>query len=309
MNCREDVFPAAFLTRDKNVLIVGGGKTAAAKLERLILFSWRLTVLSLEFHPKIMRLAEQGRVKIITGCYQPGILDDFQLVFAIVNASEVNSKILLDAKRLGIPACAADKNWCRGTFITPAIIRSCHGIAAFSSGGISRRITRLMKNSLKRQIEATEDWTPVVLGSSRQQIGGDRLEKLCRNANATKRGKLLLELRGVHEFMLFSGSGRVEFYGLVSAGKMNLELIRIILGFDKMTPDEVYLYFGIDALRHLSQAGLCSRNPEEKGLADQLKFSFNEAQKKGWAGPFMKSWLETAENPDSTRENYEKLML
>ncbi len=294
MRDREEVFPIAILTANRRILIVGGGKVAAAKLKRLKNFSWRLTVLSPEFHSDIQDLAEQGRIELRKSLYQEGDIHGYDLVFAATHDSSLNGRILAEARRRGIQCCAVDGNWNDGDFITPVIIQGRHGIAAFSSGGISRRVAMLMKSSLRHQMEAAEDWTPVVLGTSHHQINMKHREVVFSNSEEFfENGVQLGELRGVHEYMLLNTCNRIEFYGLASFQTVKSGLIHRLLGLDRLCPEEIYEYNGQAALPHLARvgAGLLSQTPGENHIVSQLKNALEEALSRGWAGPFMQDWL------------------
>lgn len=276
------------MTQNRRVLFVGGGKVAASKIQRLTGHSWKLTVLSPEFHPRILNLARGGLIETHTAAYQPGMLNGYHLVFAATDDKELNGRILDDARRIGIPGCAVDGNWRDGDFITPAIAQCRHGIAAFSSGGSSHRVTRLLKGSLQRQLDAAEDWTPIVIGTSHQQISLERRETLRGD-----RGDYLEELRGVHEFMVLTTCNRIEFYGLTSARTPTLKLIRTLLGLGDLESGETYELRGLEALTHMARvgAGLLSQTPGENHIVSQLKTAIDEAERRRWAGPFMKDWF------------------
>ncbi len=294
MRGRKEVFPIALLTENRRILIVGGGKAAAAKLKRLKDFSWRLTVLSPEFHSDIQDLAEQGLIDLRKGFYQEGEIHGYDLVFAATHDGPLNGRILAEARRRGIQCCAVDGNWRDGDFITPVIVQGHHGIAAFSSGGISRRVARLMKSSLRRQMEAAEDWMPVVLGTSHHQIGMNRREAVFSGGEEFfEHGAQLEELRGVHEYMLLNTCNRIEFYGLASSQTIKTGLIHGFLGLDRLSPEEIYEYHGQAALPHMARvgAGLLSQTPGENHIVSQLKTALDEAWDRGWAGPFMQDWF------------------
>ncbi len=296
MKEQEDVFPIAWITRNRHVLFVGGGKVALAKLQRLAEHRCTITVLAPKIHPEIQTMAVQGLVRIRADSYRTDMLEGSHLVFAATCDSDLNATILQDARHSGIPACAVDGNWRDGDFITPAIARGSHGIAAFTTGGRSYRIARLVNGSIQRQLDATNNWMPVVIGTSHLQLNLKHLgEILCRDTDNMK-GRCLEELRGIHEFMLLTTCNRVEFYGLVSIRDITLSMIRTHLGFKNLKADEFYELYGFDALSHMTQvgSGILSQTPGENHIVSQLKNAIHEAEKQKWAGPYMKDWLSKA---------------
>ncbi len=82
------------------VLVVGGGAVARRRVLRLLEAGARVTVISPEAQPEIVRLAGSGEILWLRRSYLEGDEASFRLVFALTNDPGVNDRI---ASRSGAP--------------------------------------------------------------------------------------------------------------------------------------------------------------------------------------------------------------
>ncbi|EPG74081.1 siroheme synthase domain protein [Leptospira fainei serovar Hurstbridge str. BUT 6] len=108
------LLPVFLKLEGKNVLLVGAGKVALEKLGSLLGTGCRLTVLAREIHPDVSNLlADRSDISLIQKSVELSDLAGFQLIYSATNDREINQRLVLEAKRLGIWInCADDPESC-----------------------------------------------------------------------------------------------------------------------------------------------------------------------------------------------------
>ncbi|MFC1585230.1 bifunctional precorrin-2 dehydrogenase/sirohydrochlorin ferrochelatase [Fibrobacterota bacterium] len=114
----------------KKILIIGGGKVAAFKLEKLLPFTDNITVWAVEVSETIL----SKNVEVIKAEYTPESLADYALIYACTNKRELNHRIKKDAESLNIPVNVVD-NPSLCDFISPAVYAGEHFTIAVSTSG------------------------------------------------------------------------------------------------------------------------------------------------------------------------------
>ena len=139
--------PIHFDTRDANILIVGGGAAAEAKLRSLLKTEARLTVVSPEIGPELERWSNDGKIDWQDRSYNPTDLEGVSLVYAATEDDELNAQIAKDASKKHLPVNAADqKEACR--FITPALVDRSPVVVSIGTEGTSPALARALKACL-----------------------------------------------------------------------------------------------------------------------------------------------------------------
>lgn len=135
------------------IVIVGGGRVALAKAEALRSVGAALTVVAETVLPELHVLQQQRGGHVIVGSYDTSHLFGARLVIAATDSKDLNARIRLDAKALGIPVNVVDTpELC--DFIFPAVVERGPVQIAISTDGISPTLARL----LKRRIEQLLPW-------------------------------------------------------------------------------------------------------------------------------------------------------
>ncbi|MCA1810264.1 MAG: hypothetical protein LC725_12595 [Lentisphaerae bacterium] len=106
-------------------------------------------------------------------------------------------------------------------------------------------------------------------------------------------GAMLMQLFGVHEFVLLNTCNRVEIMAVASHATASGGLLCHALGFDRLPADRYYQWRGAAAWEHsaLVCAGLLSQTPGEYHVAAQIKEALAEALRQGWAAGMMQQWM------------------
>ena len=143
-----DYLPAFHNVRGKLCLVVGGGEVGTRKAGVLLDAGANVRVVAPEIEPE---LAGQRGVESIVARFAPQHLDGALLVVAATNDREVNRQVSELAQARNLPVNVVDDpELC--SFIMPAILDRSPLMIAFSSGGGSPVLTRMMRGKLETVI-------------------------------------------------------------------------------------------------------------------------------------------------------------
>lgn len=141
-------FPAFIPLEREKVVIIGGGKVALKKAQKLAPFLCQTTVIAKEFKESF---SDAGPVTLIKKAYDPSDLDGAKLVIGATDDPEVNRKISEEARRRGIPVNIVDvPALC--TFYFPAIINNGDLTIGISSGGDSPSAAVYLKHKIEKLV-------------------------------------------------------------------------------------------------------------------------------------------------------------
>lgn len=296
-NFKRAVFPVGMLVKGRPCLVVGGGKVALRKVAGLLDAGADVTVVSPEMDEDLAALAAAGRIRPLRRVFEENDPQGQELVFAATGNKFVNRQVLAACRARRVLCCPVDGNWVDGDFVTPATFRKGHLTVSISTGGQSCRRSRLIKNSLARHVDMVDTADFVVIGTSHQQLklgererfhlGGERLDRT---------GRMLMRVWGVHEFMLLDTCNRLELLAVKSRDAGTHDVLRRIMEFDRLAPEQYYVKRGFEAFEHaaLLTAGLLSQAPGENHIVAQVKEALASAAKCGWAGGMIAEWMAAA---------------
>ena len=143
-----DYLPIFADVRNKLCLVVGGGEVAKRKAGVLLEAGASVRVVAPQIEPA---LAERQRVESIVARFAAQHLDGVTLVVAATNDRSVNQQVSELAHARNIPVNVVDDpELC--SFIMPAILDRSPLMVAFSSGGASPVLTRMMRGKLESMI-------------------------------------------------------------------------------------------------------------------------------------------------------------
>ena len=140
-----DYLPAFHKVRGKLCLVVGGGEVGSRKAGVLLEAGATVRVVAPEIETE---LARQPGVEAVVAHFSPQHLEGTMLVVAATNDREVNRRISELAQARNLPVNVVDDpELC--SFIMPAILDRSPLMVAFSSGGGSPVLTRMMRGKLE----------------------------------------------------------------------------------------------------------------------------------------------------------------
>lgn len=285
-------YPVNLLLSDRKCLIVGGGKVASRKLERLINSGAQVTVIAPNACSTITEAANAGKISLLKEEFNPDDLNGVHLVFAATADRGVNRQIIQAAENLGIICCAVDENWRNGNFITPASVTRGDITLAVSSQGTSCRKSKLIKDNLARHIACIENAELTVIGTDHEHLPLSEREPLhLVNDRFEKAGAMISQIWGIQGFALLNTCNRVELIAAAHLEPGMMDMLKLMLGLDKLNQDQYYTKTGLEAFSHLclTVAGLKSQTPGEKHIAGQFKRAFELAEQREWAGALIQS--------------------
>jgi glutamyl-tRNA reductase len=190
-----------------------------------------------------------------------------------------------------------DANWPDGDFVTPATLHRGGLTVAVSTGGRSCRQARMVKDTLDRHIRALETAELLVLGTSHEELPLERREAIQPvGARLAAAGGMLMQVWGLHEFMLLTTCNRVELVAVASVPASASGLLERIMGLEGLREGEWYRRTGYAAFEHLAlvAAGMRSQAPGEYHVAAQVKSALDTAVRNGWAAGLLHGWVASA---------------
>jgi uroporphyrin-III C-methyltransferase/precorrin-2 dehydrogenase/sirohydrochlorin ferrochelatase len=140
-----DFLPVFLNIKGKPCLVVGGGEVAKRKAGVLLEAGAKVLVVAPQIDPA---LSEQQDIECIVAHFDAQHLDGVTLVIAATNDRSVNQQVSELARARNVQVNVVDDpELC--SFIMPAILDRSPLMVAFSSGGASPVLTRLMRGKLE----------------------------------------------------------------------------------------------------------------------------------------------------------------
>lgn len=163
-----DTLPIFLNIRDRDCLVIGGGKAALAKTELLLKAGGRITVVAATLHDDLQTLANGGQITHVTTRFTPVILDGKCLVI-VAGASLDPAPIYQQALARHIPVNVVDQPRF-STFTFPAIVDRSPVVIAINSNGNAPVLTRLIREKLESLIPAHYGKLARVAGLFRDEL-------------------------------------------------------------------------------------------------------------------------------------------
>lgn len=174
------MYPAFLKLQGRRVLLVGGGRVAAGKLESLLAAGARVTVVAPEIRPEIEAAAEDVHRRSFEA-------HDLNEAWWVVAAAppEVNRQVLAAAEAHRVFVNAVDDSPNASAYLGGVVRR--HGVTiAISTGGRAPALSALLR-------EALDAWLPTDLGAWMTASDDARREWRRAGVPMEQRRPLLLE--------------------------------------------------------------------------------------------------------------------
>jgi len=176
-------FPAFIKLDDAKILIVGGGKIANEKLEKLLDFTKDIKVIAKEIEPIMQNLIDKEHLEYEQRPYKIGDIERFDIVIIAVDDLSLQESIYQESRNFRILCNAVDSvKYC--DFIFPSYIKEGDLTIAISTSGASPAFAKHFKLYLRTLIP--KKITPFLdeLKSLRETIpkGKERMELLDKKA-------------------------------------------------------------------------------------------------------------------------------
>lgn len=159
-------FPLFMELKDRDCLVVGGGRVAWRKVKVLMDFGARVSVVAPEIIPEI---GELGPVQLLEREFLDDDVRGRILVVAATDDEALNQRISRLCQARSIPVNVVDQiQDC--SFIFPAYVKRGEVVAAFSSGGQSPVMTQYLKSQIKPVMTEELGELAACLGSIRDVV-------------------------------------------------------------------------------------------------------------------------------------------
>ena len=168
-------FPMFIKLRDRQCVVIGGGKTAEAKIPGLIEAEARVRVIAPKVTEAISTWAREGCVEWLQQKFESGDLEGAFLVIAATSAADVNQEVFQEAEARGT-LCNAVDDPARCHFYYPAVVRRGALQIAISTSGFSPALAQRLRRELEVEFgpeyETWLEWLGLIRSVLRRS-GGD----------------------------------------------------------------------------------------------------------------------------------------
>jgi len=175
------LFPLFIDLSGEPVLVVGGGEVATRKVENLLPFNPRITVVSPRLTPRLQKLAREGKVRWIRRPFRSSDLKGKKLVVVAVDKPQLHRRIHRMCKKRGILCNSVDSpRYC--TFIFPSIVKRGELVVGISSSGKVPALSRAVREYLEKVLpEGLGELLAELEKKRREGVKGKRLLELARD--------------------------------------------------------------------------------------------------------------------------------
>jgi len=147
-------FPAFLKLDHSKILIVGGGKIATEKIEKLLDFTKNIEVISDRYSEKMLSHIIDNKLFYKTKPYEIGDAKEFDIVIVAVDSLDLQEKIYKETRNTRTLCNAVDSvAYC--DFIFPSYIKEGDLTIAISTSGASPAIAKYLKKFIKKMLPQT----------------------------------------------------------------------------------------------------------------------------------------------------------
>ncbi len=163
-------FPFMIELDNERCLIAGGGTVAYRKVCSMLEFGAVVTVVSPEFCPELLELAEHpARLTLIKRCVQPQDIDGAFVVIMATDDEKVNHDMAELCRQQRILVNVVDvKSDCG--FYFPAIIKDKEVVISVSTGGQSPVLAGMIKRNIESHLGRNYGDIAERMGELREQV-------------------------------------------------------------------------------------------------------------------------------------------
>ncbi|MEJ2720583.1 MAG: bifunctional precorrin-2 dehydrogenase/sirohydrochlorin ferrochelatase [bacterium] len=175
-----EYMPISVAVKDRPCLVVGGGGIALRKVETLLDYDTKITVVAPEVHEKLEYHAERGRITLEKRPYRSPEAAAYNLVISASDDKALNKQVYEDAKGSGaLVNVVDDPPHC--DFIFPAVLRRDCLTAAISTDGkapfVSGHLRLVLENIFPEHWDRLMKLAAAFRNRVRERWAGDREKK------------------------------------------------------------------------------------------------------------------------------------
>ena len=159
-------FPFFVEIKDKTCLVVGGGTVALRKIEKLLPFGVKITVVSPAFCAEIEEMTD---IRKIQRPFEKKDIEGMLFVIGATDEEEVNGEISALCREKHIPVNIVDDP-AKCTFFFPALVKRGEFVAGFSTGGGSPLAAQFVRRQVEDAVPAGFDRVVEIMADVRGKI-------------------------------------------------------------------------------------------------------------------------------------------
>ena len=144
-------YPIFLNLQDRRCVVIGGGKVALRKIKVLLDCEAKVTMISPEPHPEIVRWSKKKVIRLIQRDYRKEDLNDAAVAFACTDVKETNRRVAEDSKKLRVPVNVTDDPGL-SEFIIPSFFRRGDLTIAVSTAGVSPALAKKIRKNLEKSL-------------------------------------------------------------------------------------------------------------------------------------------------------------
>jgi len=144
-------YPIFLNLQDRRCVVIGGGKVALRKIKVLLDCGAKVTMISPEPHPEIVRLSKKKVIRLIQRDYRKEDLNGAAVAFACTDAKETNRRVAEDSKKRRVPVNVTDDPGL-SEFIIPSFFRRGDLTIAVSTAGVSPALAKKIRKNLEKRL-------------------------------------------------------------------------------------------------------------------------------------------------------------
>jgi precorrin-2 dehydrogenase/sirohydrochlorin ferrochelatase len=162
-------YPIFLDLKDKEILVVGGGKVAERKIEALLTCGAKIKVVSSKITDRLNKIVEVYGLRYFNEEFRKKHLEGVFLVIAATDDGTLNHKISKMAKKKGLLINAVDQPPdCN--FIVPSVVKKGDLLIAISTSGKSPALAKKLREQLDKQFGNEYKDFLVLMGCLRKEI-------------------------------------------------------------------------------------------------------------------------------------------
>jgi precorrin-2 dehydrogenase / sirohydrochlorin ferrochelatase len=163
------LFPISLNLTAKRVVVIGGGTVAERKVQSLLDGGAKITVISPELTPGLVKLADAGRLHLQRRKYTAGDCQGATLVLSATDDEQVSRAVWQEATEAGILINTADQPaFC--DFMMPAVLRRGDLTVAVSTAGSSPVLAGRLRDEIGKVLGAEYEQLIELLAAARPEI-------------------------------------------------------------------------------------------------------------------------------------------
>ncbi len=172
-------FPMFYNLENRKILVIGGGKIATQKLEKLVQFTKEITVIAKEVSKEVYDLIKIHCLTLYKRAYRVDDIEGFDIVIVATDNIAMQESIFKESRGKNILINAVDNiNYC--DFIFPSFIKRGDLTVAFSTSGVSPAFAKQYRKKIEESLPKDVDIFLQKLKKIRANMpkGKDRMEYL-----------------------------------------------------------------------------------------------------------------------------------